>query len=115
MTPVRINAALAWILAFGLSLLLTGAAGYGVLWAISAVTGMDMPNPVADGRLVFAWALPVLAATAFIVRPLENLVRRHGYELNSVETEHQLDGADDIADAAAAALQARMEDELKRR
>lgn len=114
MTPLRINAALAWILAFGLALLLTAAAGYGVLWAISTVAGMEMPDPAADGRLVFAWALPVLAATALIVRPLENLIRRRGYELNTVEEEHQLDGADEIADAAAAALSARVEDELKR-
>jgi hypothetical protein len=115
MTNRRINAGLAWVLAFGLALLVTGAAGYGVLFAITSIAGLPMPDPSTDGRLVFALALPVLAATALIIRPLENFIRRQGYELGTVEQEHQLDGRDEIAEAAAAALSDRIEDELKQR
>jgi len=97
MTHRLINAFLAWVLAFGLIALLAAALLSQFGWPVRA------------------WASASLVIAGVGVRPLENLVRRHGYKLDRVEDVTGLDAETDrVSEAAEAALADQVRSEIER-
>ena len=73
----------------------------------------------APGLPLLAWAIAGLIGTGLLVRPLENFIRIHGYQMDSAQ-EHRgvdfSDGVNDkISDEAEEALARFLNDELKRK
>lgn len=73
----------------------------------------------APGLPMFAWLVTGLVGTAFLVRPLENFIRVHGYQMDSAEDHRGVDFSagvnDKISDEAEDALAKFLQDELKRK
>lgn len=102
----KLNAIFAWMLAFGLT--------FGpIAFVLSIVTDLYTPTFIAGGT-VGAWAIPSLLLTAFLVRPVENFVRRHGYGLPPVETARRLNGGDDSGDAISSAAERALTEAVER-
>jgi hypothetical protein len=69
------------------------------------------------GSLLITWAPAGLIGGLFWIRPVENFIRRHGYQLGSVEERHGVDfedGYEDAtSDAVAEALAERLAEEMR--
>jgi hypothetical protein len=97
----KLNAILAWMLAFGLTFV-------PISFVLSTVIDLYAPVSTAGwttGMAFGAWAIPSLLITAIVVRPVENFTRRHGYGFPPVETARGLGGGEDSGDAISSAAE----------
>ncbi|MHA6288265.1 hypothetical protein [Maricaulis sp. CAU 1757] len=109
MTPnTSLNPLLAWLLAFAIAV----GPAIGLAWWLFDMFGR-LEDPAGD------WPYPVLTGLLFatlLIRPLENLIRKHGYGLPSVEeAQGRTGGRDRVSDAAETALSDRLKRERQKR
>ena len=105
------NALLAWVLAFGLCALGTVISGYAILSNFNELPGSLESRPEVFWSI---WGFFGLIAAGFVLRPVENFIRRVGYGLNSVEEQTELADGDTISETAENALADRIAEELRR-
>ncbi|MDG1419258.1 MAG: hypothetical protein P8P99_15785 [Maricaulis sp.] len=114
-----LNALLALIVALAIAATPSFWLGALLVERIYELAGTPDINLFEPGLPMFAWAMTGLIGTALLVRPLENLIRVHGYQMDSAEDHRGVDFSDgvndQISDEAEEALAKFLDDELKRK
>jgi hypothetical protein len=111
-----LNALQSSVLALALAAGPALALAYALIWNLFQAVGL--PDAPMFGGLLITWAPAGLIGALFWIRPIENFIRRHGYQLDSVEERHGVDfedGHEDATgDAVADALAERLAEEMRR-
>ncbi|MBR9826741.1 MAG: hypothetical protein GYB36_13225 [Alphaproteobacteria bacterium] len=110
MTHHRINALMAWFLAFTINL----AGIYALIYAALSLIGMTS-SPAALLGLAILATLTLSGMGWSVLRRLENLIRKRAFDLPSVEQSNRLQDGDALSEEAETALTERLREELKKR
>ena len=111
----RLNGLQAWILAFALCGLPATALAYGLVFSGFEAAGLIDPPMLAAKSVVLVWLIPGLVGTAIWMRPVENYIRRFGYDLPPVEEVRGTASGDAVSEAAERALIEAVRKEMERR